>query len=321
MNGAMIRRLRDAGGSFVLTSELGDDPVEVQNDLAEIDQFGFSLERHPYLGVAWRGPASRLCPDQIESGLGTGRIGRRIAVWNRVSSTNDLAVAASGSAANEGLVVLAEEQTEGRGRRGRAWLAPPRSCLLLSTLLFPTGPLGDPSWLTALGAVAAAEVLENASGRQTRIKWPNDVRVDGRKIAGVLTERGSAAIVGIGLNVNFESAALPDSLRHSAVSLQMLTGTVHDRSELARAIIRRLDELYLEGLENGSAALASEWAERLEPMGRQVTVTTREGEIIGRLVEADLIRGLQVRVAGGMDRWIAHATILGIDGEGWAHSD
>ena len=106
-------------------------------DLDALEAFGFALERHPYRGVAYRGPADRLCPDQIEDGLETRRVGRRIAVWNRVTSTNDLAVRASASTANEGLVVLAEEQSAGRGRRGRAWTAPPGSSILMSVLLFP----------------------------------------------------------------------------------------------------------------------------------------------------------------------------------------
>ena len=159
--------------------------------------FGFGIEQHPYRGAAYRGPAERLCPDQIEHGLATRWIGRRIAVWNRVTSTNDLAARAGTSASNDGLVVLAEEQTAGRGRRGRSWTAPPRSSILMSVVLFPPPHLAPAvpeaafgcAWLTALGAVATAEVVAAWTGRDATIKWPNDVRVDGRKIAGILVER------------------------------------------------------------------------------------------------------------------------------------
>ena len=143
---------------------------------AELDalaSFGFGIDRHPDRGAAYLGPATRLCPDQIEHGLSTRRIGRRIAVWERVSSTNDLAASASGSIGNDGLVILADEQTAGRGRRGRSWSSPPRSSILMSVLLFPTSrldPLGAdaalaPAWLTALGAVATAEVVSEWIGR------------------------------------------------------------------------------------------------------------------------------------------------------------
>ncbi len=319
MNGAMIRRLRNAAGSFVSIAELGAEPHAIRQDLEAIESFGFLLERHPYHGVAWRGAAPRLCPDQIEWELGTSRVGRRIAVWNRVSSTNDLAAAAAGSKANDGFVVLAEEQTEGRGRRGRAWIAPPGSSLLLSTLIFPTGPLADPSWLTALGAVAVADVVSEVTQQEVHIKWPNDVRVDGRKIAGILIERGVGAILGIGVNVNFVAEDLPPMLRDLATSLQMITGSAWDRSELARDLIKRLDDLYLEGIESGPSCLAERWARRLEPMGRDIILKTRQGEVAGRLVEADLIRGLRILLNPGATRWVSHAEILGIDGEIVAH--
>ena len=99
--------------------------------------FGFGIEQHPYRGASYVGPADRLCPDQIEHELATRWLGRRIVVWNRVTSTNDLAARAGASGSNDGLVILAEEQTSGRGRRGRSWTAPPRSSILMSVLLFP----------------------------------------------------------------------------------------------------------------------------------------------------------------------------------------
>src|SRR5262249_9429163 len=148
-----------------------------------------------------------------------------------------LAARAAHSTANEGLVILAEEQTAGRGRRGRAWTAPPRSSILMSVLLFPEGPLAEPAWLTALGALAVAEVVTAWTGFDARIKWPNDVRVAGKKIAGVLVERGAAAVIGIGVNANLSPEDFPEELRQTATSLRTLTGQRVDRSELARDLI------------------------------------------------------------------------------------
>ena len=91
MNIALLRLLRDARGEFLPLSALGSDPGAAQADVDELESFGFLFERHPYRGIAYRGPAPRLCPDQIEHALETRRVGKRIAVWNRVSSTNDLA--------------------------------------------------------------------------------------------------------------------------------------------------------------------------------------------------------------------------------------
>src|SRR5262249_26794716 len=151
--------------------------------------------------------------------------------------------------------VFAEEQSAGRGRRGRSWSAPPRSSILLSALIFPTGPLDDPAWLTALGAAAVAEVVAEFAGADARIKWPNDVRVDRRKVAGMLAGRGSGGVVGIGLNVNVDPADFPPDLADSGPSLLRLAGRPLDRSEVARRLLQRLDHWYAVGLEAGPASL------------------------------------------------------------------
>ena len=186
LNMPLLDRLRAAAGDYVPLDGLGPDTDRVRDDLDALAAFGYGIERHPYRGAAYAGPADRLCPDQIEHELSTRRVGRRISVWSRVSSTNDLAARAAVSASNAGLVVLAEEQTAGRGRRGRSWSAPPRSSILMSVLLFPPPHLAPAvpeaafgcAWLTVLGAVATAEVVTAWTGRNAAIKWPNDVRVE-----------------------------------------------------------------------------------------------------------------------------------------------
>jgi BirA family biotin operon repressor/biotin-[acetyl-CoA-carboxylase] ligase len=296
MNIPLLHRLRDAQGAFIPVAELGacagGSLDTVRADLDELERFGFVFESHPYRGVAYRGPATRLCPDQIEHELGTRRVGRRIAVWNRVVSTNDLAGHAAASTANEGLVILAEEQTAGRGRRGRQWVAPASSSLLMSVLLFPPENLAEAGWLTALGAVAVAEVVAAWTGLDVRIKWPNDVRVAGRKIAGILVERGDGAVIGVGLNANASLDDFPEELHGTATSLRILLGGPVDRSELARALIRRLDDWYDRGWSLGPDVLNPAWRDRSEHLGRLVQVATPSGSYVGRLVDLDLRRGL-----------------------------
>ncbi len=308
LNIPLLNRLRAAAGEYVPLDALGPDRDRVRADLDALAAFGFAIERHPYRGAAYAGPADRLCPDQIEHELGTLRVGRRIAVWSRVSSTNDLAARAAGSVSNEGLVVLAEEQTAGRGRRGRSWTAPPRSSILMSVLLFPprelapTGPdsAEGTAWLTAMGAVATAEVVTTWTGHEAAIKWPNDVRVRGRKIAGILVERPSsedpAAVIGIGLNVNLDQADLPAELRDRATSIRIECGVPADRSEIARDLIRRLDHWYQAVRSLGCAALNAPWRDRGELLGQLVQVATPAGPRAGRLIDLDLRRGLTLAV-------------------------
>ncbi len=313
MNIALLVQLREAGGAFVAIDTLGSSRDAVLRDLDELTAFGFAIEHHPYLGAAYRAPAERLCPDQIEYQLGTRRIGRRIAVWNRVASTNDLAARASTSTVNQGLVILAEEQSAGRGSRGRTWTAPARSSVLMSVLLFPPdGQLAEPAWLTALAAVAVAEVVSEWTGRAAAIKWPNDVRVDGRKIAGILVERGAGAVIGIGLNANLATADFPDELRDKATSLQILLGAPVDRSDLVRALIRRLDDHFDASERQGPSVLNLPWRERSEHLGRLVAVSTLDGTLRGRLDELDLTDGLRLSLEDGQSRQVPAREVLTI---------
>lgn len=305
---------------------LGADPKRVRGDLEALAAFGFGIERHPYRGAAYIGPAERLCPDQIEHDLGTRRIGLRIAVWSRVASTNDLAARAGASASNDGLVILAEEQTAGRGRRGRQWTAPTHSSILMSVLLFPPAYLAPTvpeaafgcAWLTALGAVATAEVVATRTGRDAAIKWPNDVRIDGRKIAGILVERARphrrppapgctsesahGVVIGIGLNVNLDHDAFPTELRSQATSMQIERGGMTlDRSEVARDLIRRLDHWYEASLSFGCETLNGPWCARSEHVGRDVRVVTPTGPRAGRLLDLDVRHGLTLALETRQD--------------------
>ena len=309
---ALLFQLREAGGAFVALDALGSSREGVHRDLDELTAFGFAIERHPYLGAAYRAPAEGLCPDQIEYQLGTRRIGRRIAVWNRVASTNDLAARASASTVNEGLVILAEEQSAGRGSRGRTWTAPSRSSILMSILLFPDGPLAEPAWLTALAAVAVAEVVSSWTGRAAAIKWPNDVRVDGRKVAGILVERSAGAVIGIGLNATLAAADFPDELQDKATSLRILGGGPVDRSDLARALIRRIDDLYDTSERQGASVLNQSWRDRSEHLGLRVDVSTLAGTIRGRLDDLDLTDGLRLTLDDGQSRRLAARLVLAI---------
>jgi BirA family biotin operon repressor/biotin-[acetyl-CoA-carboxylase] ligase len=255
-----------------LACRLGCSEHTVSNDVAALQAFGCGIEWHPYHGIRFSHPSERLCPDQIEWKLGTEIIGRRLSVWNRMDSTQTVAAGAAHCAANHGLAVLAEEQTAGRGRRGHRWLAPPRSSILVSVLVFPPPTLREQSWLTAWGAVAIGQVVEEVGRRNVHIKRPNDVLVDGRKLAGILVEQcGSAYAVGIGLNVNIPEHAFPPELRATATSLARIGGRAFDRSDLARRLLQRLDALYLSACRHDAAPLWNWWHQRtsaeVEPIG------------------------------------------------------
>jgi BirA family biotin operon repressor/biotin-[acetyl-CoA-carboxylase] ligase len=148
---------------------------------------------------------------------------REVRVVEETGSTNADLLAEARAGAHEGLVLVAEEQTAGRGRLGRRWISPPRRSLTFSVLLRPAVPAGLLGWVPLLAGVAVASALEHTAGVDARLKWPNDVLAGGAKLAGILAERwGSAIVVGAGINVLQQPGELPVP---TATSLLMARGT------------------------------------------------------------------------------------------------
>jgi BirA family biotin operon repressor/biotin-[acetyl-CoA-carboxylase] ligase len=194
-------------------------------------------------------------------------VGRRVLVFDELESTNSYAAELAGDPDNAGVAVLARVQTAGRGQHGRTWTCPPNLGVLLSALLFPPAELRRPVLLTAWAAVAVCQTIQLLTGKQARIKWPNYVLVDERKICGILIEQGKGTVAGIGLNVNqgaehFAAAGLPD-----ATSLALLTQRPLDWNDTARLLIRQLDETYTLLLTGGGATLEAHWQRHLALVG------------------------------------------------------
>jgi BirA family biotin operon repressor/biotin-[acetyl-CoA-carboxylase] ligase len=229
-------------------------------------------------------------------------------VFEETASTNDVAEHLAKSGAREGLVVFAESQTRGRGRRGRAWASPRGKGLWFSVLLRPTLPPSAASRITVAASVAVARAIRDVGRVDTRIKWPNDVIVDDKKVAGILTElRVEAdeilmAILGIGIDVNCEQDDFPNNLARIATSLKLETGSTHDRVALAARVLARLDEWYRLALTDFEA-VADEWAKLCTTLGRQIVVTVGQRRIEGFAQALDGDGALVVRCdSGQMER-------------------
>ena len=225
--------------------------------------------------------------------LPTRHLGQRVFVHLRLDSTNSLALSLSNDPANDGLVVLAHEQTAGRGQYGRTWQAPPGSSVLMSVLLFPPPPLCRPVVLTAWAAVAVSEVIRQSTGLEAKIKWPNDVYLEGKKVCGILIEQRSggradqppATAVGIGLNVRqpaefFEQAGLT-----LGGSLLSMIGQIFDHQDIARRLICQLDDDYARLLNGDFGTLEATWKQRLGLLGESVLVETTSAQHRGHLLD------------------------------------
>ena len=191
-----------------------------------------------------------LVAEELQADLGGVIIGREIIVIEQTGSTNDAILQIANSNLDEGLVVFAEHQTAGRGQRGNRWESAARKGLWFSILLRPKIDLASSPRLTVWAAEAISGAIQNEFSLTPAIKLPNDVQIDGRKVAGVLIEmraqRKSAhlAIAGIGVNVNQSVQDFPEELQDKAISLAMALGKQVDREKFAVALLRQLDRTY-----------------------------------------------------------------------------
>lgn len=243
-----------------------------------------------------------------EWSLDTRRLGRRVLVFDRLDSTNNVAANLADDAANDGIAILADEQTAGRGQYGRTWLAAPGQSVLLSLVAAPPPELCRPVVLTAWAAVAVCATIQQILGEPTRIKWPNDVFLHERKVCGILIEliagrragcvsplsgieqgadapRSPRFIVGIGLNVQqsaetFASAGLPE-----ATSLAQWTARPLDTHTIAADLIRQLDRDYDALCRGDLNTLETHWRERLGLLGKHVVAECHDATHRGRLIE------------------------------------
>ncbi|MEE8372826.1 MAG: biotin--[acetyl-CoA-carboxylase] ligase [Dehalococcoidia bacterium] len=210
--------------------------------------------------------------DAIIERLTTTFVGRRLLYFTSVPSTMDAARKAARDGAIEGTVVVAEEQTKGKGRLSRAWINP-RGVAAVSIILRPE--MSQLTRLTMVASLATSRCVERATGLKTAIKWPNDVLIGGRKVSGILSEsairKGSVdwAIVGIGINVNFDPAAYPE-IADTATSLSSELGTEVSQLEVLLHLFHEMEALYL-GMRRGDP-IHLEWASRLETLGNTVRV-------------------------------------------------
>jgi BirA family transcriptional regulator, biotin operon repressor / biotin---[acetyl-CoA-carboxylase] ligase len=239
-------------------------------------------------GFVLRSGPDRLHADDLVSRLPDHRrIGRSIQVFQETSSTNDVVERLARDGVEEGAVVFAESQTQGRGRMGRRWDSPSERGLWFSVLLRPRIPLTAATQLTVMAAVAAARAIGRTSGLETEIKWPNDLHLRGRKCGGILLELGAESdqihhvILGMGIDVNLSTDEIPRQIHAIATSLSLEAGRTIDRPALAARLLQELDDAYQEILTGRFGPVADEWERRCSTLGRRVSIRVGPREIHG----------------------------------------
>jgi BirA family biotin operon repressor/biotin-[acetyl-CoA-carboxylase] ligase len=231
------------------------------------------------------------------------QFGERVLYYDEVTSTNDLARHLADRGEGEGVVVIAHAQSAGRGRHGRVWASPPGAGLYFSTVLRPAAaavPL-----LTIAAGVAVAEGVQAATGLACDLKWPNDVYVGERKLAGVLAEADARYVV-VGIGINVMPAAYPPDVAARATSIEDQLGRPVDRGLLLVECLSGLDRWYTELREGSRGALLDAWRARAASMlGRRVCWQSAGVERMGIATDIDDVGALLVRTADGMERIIS----------------
>ena len=239
----------------------------------------------------------RLDVDIISQGLAPGSLGSRVVVFESTQSTNDVAAEYARSPGHHGLVVLADIQTAGRGRGGNRWVSGKGESLLCSVVLTRCHVRAE--LLSLSVAVACAQAV----CPQARIKWPNDILLSGKKVAGILVEgkaldRRTAYVIGIGINCHQTEGDFPAELRTTATSLDLATGTTVDRNQLARRLLVCLDH-WLAVAEQDAAQVVDAWKRLSLHVGRRLTVIQNDRRFSGTCIGVEPEHGLILQLEHG----------------------
>ena len=289
----ILNALRAAGDGAVSGAELSQklrvSRAAIWARIEDLRVLGYDIEASPHRGYRLVSAPDVLHADDLLSRLGeTKVIGRDIRVFQETTSTNDVIEKLARDGVREGVVVFAESQTRGRGRLGREWLSPAKRGLWFSVLLRPDLQPQATTRLTVASATALRRAIASQTGLKPEIKWPNDILIRGKKVAGILTELSAEVdhikyvVIGMGIDVNLSLSDFPAELRKLATSLRIELGKPVSRSELAVAVLRELDHDYTRLGAGQFAAVADEWERHGTTIGHEVVIRIGDRRLRGR---------------------------------------
>jgi BirA family biotin operon repressor/biotin-[acetyl-CoA-carboxylase] ligase len=300
--------LADGGDDFTsgeaLSDKLGLSRAAVWKYVESLRSKGYRIEALPARGYRLVEVPDRITPLEIAPHLNTRDIGRVIHYRETITSTNELAFRLATEGASHGEVVVAEEQTQGRGRRGRSWISPAGVNLYFSVVLRPELPPQRAPELTLVAAVAAVESLA-ALGASAQIKWPNDLIIGERKVGGILTElscdpdRVHFAILGMGINLNATRSHFPGQIAGQATSLAEEIGAKVRRARFAADLWARLETWLDIHAEEGFGRARAAWRQSCATLGQEVAVQRGKGQVVGRAEDIDETGALVIKATGG----------------------
>lgn len=307
----LLRQHGDYYSGEALCREMGMTRAAVWKYVCALRTHGYVVEACTHRGYRLTSAPDTPFPAEVLARLSTARLGRDCQYHRETDSTNRLAVAQGESGAAEGSLVVADAQTGGRGRMGRSWWSPPGVNLYFSLLLRPqTPPMQAPSLALVAGLALHRTVRQLAPHVNSAAKWPNDVWISGRKVAGVLCDMRSEAdrihflVMGIGVNINLPDDQLPPALLPVATSLAAAAGHGFCRAAVLATFLNQFEPLYDAWQRDGLAPLVSELAACSPLANRLITVTGGQHEIRGTVCGLSPTGALLLRLANGQQQAI-----------------
>ncbi len=284
-----------------MSRQLTISRAAVWKHMHQLREMGYEIEAVPHLGYRLIACPDKLIPEEIQHGLATKTFGRRVIAHESVASTMDEAFHLGMNGAVEGTIVCAETQTKGRGRLGRNWMSPKGKGIYFSLIMRPRLAPSQMPQLTLMAAVAIAEAIEQATGIKCSIKWPNDLLIEGKKVAGILTELRAETdqmkflVLGVGLNVNSTATQLIET----ATSLKIVNGSTIDRVQLLQKVLASLEKWYHIVHKGDFTRMLAQWKSLSCTLNHRVRVTDGYGVIEGIAVDLDNDGALLVKEEGG----------------------
>lgn len=295
---AALRRNDDYVSGQELSEKLQVSRTAIWKKIKELQEEGYEIEATPKKGYRIVGCPDTIAPEEVESRLHTAWAGRPVKYFEEITSTNEYAKKIAEEGAPEGMLVIADEQTKGKGRTGRAWATPKGTAIAMTLLLRPKLPPARVSMVTLVMGLAVAQACRSLYELPVGIKWPNDVVIDGKKLCGILTEMSAEmtavnyVVIGTGINVNVRK--FPEEIRQIATSLDLELGHETSRAELIAECMRYFEQDYEKFIEtqdlsllldeyNGMLLNKDRIVRVLEP-GHEYLGTARGIDLEGRLL-------------------------------------
>ena len=270
--------------------------VAVWKHIKKIRSLGYTIESKQKLGYRLIENTDLLLPWEVKEGLNTKTIGKRVYYFDSIDSTQNYALKIAGEVKENGSVVIAEKQTKGRGRLGRRWESPTGG-IWLSIILHPEFDISLSTVFPLAASLALAKAIEKNLKLKPELKWPNDVTLDGKKVAGILVDASvefskiENLVLGVGINFNINTTKIEKSIKNNPNFYGV--SSLAEKSKQTRAVdfvkifLLELEKIYQSIIEGKTESVLKQWAKRSSTIGKNVTINVEDGKIRGKAVKID----------------------------------